>query len=113
MDEMEEKLGAILNDPETMGKIMAMAQSLGAQEPKQDKGAAPEPMPDLGMLKNLSGLTRQAGIDKQQQALLRALNPYLSGQRLKKLENAMRAAKMARMAVSVLGIQGGKFPTGR
>lgn len=112
MDDMEEKLGAILNDPETMGKIMAMAQSLGAQEPKQDKGS-PEPMPDLGMLKNLSGLTRQAGIDKQQQALLRALNPYLSGQRLKKLENAMRAAQMARIAVSVLGIQGGKFSTGR
>ncbi len=111
MDEMEEKLGAILGNPEMMGKIMSMAQSLGAQEPKADK--TPEPMPDLGMIKKLSGLSRQTGVDRQQQALLKALDPYLSPQRLRKLENAMRSAKMAKLAISVLGVQGGKFSTGR
>lgn len=113
MDEMEEKLGAILSNPEMMGKIMSMAQALSSQEPKPDKGPQTEAPLDLGMIKNLSALTRQSGVDKQQQALLRALNPYLSGHRLKKLENAMRAAKMAKLAASVLGVQGGKFPTGR
>lgn len=113
MDEMEEKLGAILGNPEMMGKIMSMAQALGSQEPKQEKEAPPEPMPDLGMIKKLSGLSRQSGVDRQQQALLRALEPYLSSQRLRKLENAMRSAKMAKLAISVLGVQGGKFSTGR
>jgi len=47
-------------------------------------------------------MSRQGSIDKNQQALLRALSPYLSRQRIKKLENAMRAAKMAGFAASAL-----------
>ena len=109
MDDFEDKLSSILNNPEMMGKIMNMAQSFGSQE------AAPseELLPDPGMLKSLAGMARQSGIDNQQQTLLKALHPYLSGQRIRKLENAMRAAKMAKLAVSVLGVQGGKFLTGR
>ena len=99
MDDFEQKLGAVLNDPEMMGKILSMARSLGAAE----KEAPPEGLPDPGMLKQLSGLARQSGIDSRQQALLRALEPYLSGTRLRKLEKAMRAAKLARLASTLLG----------
>ena len=109
MDDFEDKLSSILNNPEMMGKIMTMAQSFGSQE----TGPAEELIPDPGMLKSLAGMARQSGIDNQQQTLLKALHPYLSGQRIRKLENAMRAAKMAKLAVSVLGVQGGKFLTGR
>ena len=31
MDEMEEKLGSILNNPQMMQQIMSMAQSMGNQ----------------------------------------------------------------------------------
>ena len=109
MDDFEDKLSSILNNPEMMGKIMTMAQSFGNQE----TGPSEELLPDPGMLKSLAGMARQSGIDNQQQTLLKALHPYLSGQRIRKLENAMRAAKMAKLAVSVLGVQGGKFLTGR
>lgn len=34
MAEFEEKLGAILNDPQAMSQIMALAQSLGGNSPK-------------------------------------------------------------------------------
>ena len=44
MDDMEEKLGAVLNNPQLMQQIMAMAQSLGAEKP-------PEPPPE-GARKN-------------------------------------------------------------
>ncbi len=106
MDGMEEKLGSVLNNPELMQKIMTMAQSLNTQDaPKEAPKAQESPLPDIdiGMLQRISGLARQGNIDKEQQALLRALNPYLSRERLRKLENAMRAAKMARIAASVLG----------
>ena len=101
MDGMEEKLGAILGNPEMMQKIMGLAQSLGAQEPRQD---APAQMPQLdpNLLKAMSGMASQSGVDRDQQALLRALVPYLSRYRIQKLENAMRAAKMARVAAAVL-----------
>ena len=116
MDDLESKLSSVLNDPEMMGKIMAMAQSLGGSSPddqqnREEAGALPEI--DLGMLRRLSGLVGQGNIDSQQKNLLQALNPYLSRQRLQKLENAMRAAKMARLAVSALGNPGLKLSTGR
>ena len=68
---------------------------------------------DIGMLQKLSGFARQSGIDKEQQALLRALGPYLSQGRITKLEKAMRAAKMARLASSFLGSGGLQFLSGR
>ena len=99
MDDLEQKLTAVLNDPEIMGKIMSMAQSLGgSQEP-----ATNEPALDPGMLKQIAGLAQKGGVDPKQQNLLKALEPYLTTGRLRKLERAMRAAKMARMASSVLG----------
>ena len=118
MDTMEDKIGTILQNPEMMQKIMAMAQSLNAsttpQEAPPEKGAAPNiPDIDMGMLQKMSGLAKQGSIDKQQQALLRALHPYLSSQRIQKLENAMRAAKMAKIAVSMLGAQGIHLPIAR
>ena len=118
MDNMEDKIGSILNNPEMMQKIMSMAQSLNSAQPKQDppkEQPAPPSIPDIdiGMLQRISGLAKQGNIDNQQQALLRALNPYLSRQRIKKLENAMRAARMAKIAASVLGPQGINLPFSR
>lgn len=117
MDGMEEKLGSILNDPAMMQKIMTMAQSLGGGESQQEspKQAQSGPLPDIdvGMLQKFSGLAKQGSIDKEQQALLRALSPYLSRERIRKLENAMRAAKMARIAATALGQQGSIFPSFR
>ena len=117
MDSMEDKIESILGNPEMMQKIMTMAQALGSsdkQEPSREQ-VPPSPMPDidLGMLQRLSGLARQGSIDKQQQNLLQALHPYLSNQRIQKLENAMRAAKMARIAASALGGQSIKSLSGR
>ncbi|MBO5953508.1 MAG: hypothetical protein J6Q53_05260 [Oscillospiraceae bacterium] len=45
--------------------------------------------------------------------MLKALGPYLSRERLRKLENAMRAAKMAKVAAAALGNQGNIFPLSR
>ena len=112
MYEMEQKLGAVLGNPELMQKIMAMAQSLGQPaQPPQEPPQAPEM--DFAMLQRLSGLARQSGIDSQQRALLTALKPYLSGERVSKLEKAMRAAKLAKLASSVLGSGAIQLPSGR
>ena len=106
MAEMDDKLGAILNNPAIMQQIMSMAQSLGQQSPPSQ----PEPAadPDPAMLQNIMQLSTQTGIDPNQQNLLTALNPYLPQPRLQKLEKAMRAAKLARVASTFLS-QGGGF----
>ena len=104
MDDLEQKLGAVLNNPQLMQQIMSMAQSMGAQ-PQQQKQPEEAGFPaiDPGMLAKLSGLSNQGTIDREQQALLKALNPYLSKDRIGRLERAMRAAKMAKLAGAFLG----------
>ena len=54
--------------------------------------------PELEAMRVFSGLAQGAAIDKEQQALLNALTPYISRERRQKLEKAMRAAKMAQQA---------------
>lgn len=106
MDDFENKLGQILGDPEMMGKIMAMAQSFGAQESPQESPPQQEPsVPefDFATVQKLTGLMGKAGVDSRQKALLSALSPYISSHRVQKLEKAMRAAKLAGVATSFLG----------
>ena len=98
MDDLEQKLNTVLNNPEMMGKILSMAQSLG-----RTQEAPSEASFDPAMLRQMAGLAQNANLEPRQQNLLKALEAYLPPERLRKLEKAMRAAKMARMAGSVLG----------
>ena len=114
MSEMEEKLGAILSNPQMMQQIMSMAQAMSPPpEPQGRPEPAPPAIPDFSVMQKLAGVTRQSGIDKNQQALLRALSPYISRERSAKLEKAMRAAKMARLASVFLNAGGLDMLTGR
>ena len=118
MDGMEEKIGTILSNPEMMQQIMAMAQALGqSQNPPQQESSKKDSTPlqdfDPGMLQKLSGFARQSGVTSEEQALLKALRPYLSRDRVGKLEKAMRAAKMARFASSFLNSGGLQLLSGR
>ena len=120
MDDMQNQMNAILGNPEMMQKIMAMAQSLGQsqgsepQEPqKQDTAVPAFGDIDLSMVQKLSGLAGQSSIDNNQRTLLKALTPYLTRERITKLEKAMRAAKMANMASALFGRSGFQFNAGR
>ena len=114
MDQMEDKLGAILNNPQLMGQIMSMAQSLGQSAPPSEPASGSAlPGLDPAMLAKLGSLAGQGQVDGNQKALLTALHPYLSRRKVEKLEKAMRAAKIARMASSFLGQGGLSLLTGR
>lgn len=119
MEDMQNQMNAILGNPEMMQKIMAMAQTLGQGQnetkapPKQETPGFSLPDIDLSMVQKLSGLAGQSNIDNNQRTLLKALTPYLSRERISKLERAMRAAKMANMASSFLGKSGFPFQAGR
>jgi len=120
MENLEEKIGAILNNPQLMQQVMSMAQSLGQSQPVKPDGQkeASPPTPtvpsiDAAAIQKLAALTQQSGIDNNQQMLLHALSPYLSQDRISRLERAMRAAKMARYASALLGSGGLQLTTGR
>ena len=127
MDGIEEKLGSILSNPEMMNTIMTMAKALGQsppepapqqpspakQPPLQQKASPPIGKNELEMISRISSLSQPTGLDRQEQALLRALNPYLTRDRLNKLEKAMHAAKMAKFATIALDRAGAQPKNGR
>lgn len=114
MSELEEKLGAMLSNPQLMQQISSLVQAMGQPSPSPPPPTPPQqpPEPDLSQLQGLASLLQSNRIDTNQQALLRALSPYLSPWRVGKLERAMRASKMAGLA-SVFLRGDGQSPGGR
>lgn len=111
MDTVQEQIGSILNDPQMMQQIMAMAQNLSAPQPPSPP-PSPEPNAptfDPSVLQQIAGIAVQSRPDQNQQALLNALTPYLSRERIAKLERAMRAARTAKLASGFLGAGGLHF----
>jgi len=115
MDGMEDKLGAILNNPQLMQQIMTMAGSLSGSQPEKEPEVPASPLSDFdpAMIQKLMGLAGNLNINDNQRSLLLALRPYLTEGRIQKLEKAMRAAKLANAASAVLGSGGLSFLTGR
>ena len=120
-----EKLNAILADPDAMGRIMSLAQSLDggseqrgeAPDGQTSEAAAPEETgsapPDLsGLLGAFGGgegldprllglagrlLTEWNRPDDHRTALLSALRPYVKPERYAKVDRAIQVAKLSRL----------------
>lgn len=109
MDELQQRIESVLNDPQQMKELLALARSLGAELPEelQESAAKPEtespqePMKGLGTLMSqpLGALLQSAGkLEQKQEALLNALRPFLKPNRREKLDRAIRAARLSQLA---------------
>ena len=111
----EDKLNQILSDPDSMAKIMSLAQSLGREQsapspPPAPPRPQPPPPPDDAFVKGILRLLQQAQhTDKRQEALLCALKPYLAPERQAKIDEALRIAKLSQLAGLAFKNYGG-FP---
>lgn len=138
MGQWEDKLGAILNDPQAMSQIMSLARSLnggqGQSGQEQDAPGQPEPVepgppdpaqaepqpepPEAGPASELDPKFMAAGMralaawqdqsDSRTQ-LLQALRPFVKEARQAKVDKAIRVAKLSRVVRAALdGLQGGE-----
>lgn len=132
MGQWEEKLGAILNDPQAMSQIMSIAQSLGGgpgqpsqdvQEPAEPAAEAPteplqdtqEAMADTGpeldprvMAAGLRALSVWQDPEDGRAALLQALRPFVKEERQSKVDRAIRIVRLSKAVRAALdGLQGG------
>ena len=101
MDEIGEKLDALLNDPKQFGKIAQLASSiLGDGGGKQAPPSAPEPEldVDMGQLRRMMSALRGGGHDSANRHLLEAMKPYLAEKRRRKIDRAMKLARLASLA---------------
>jgi len=103
MDNLESGLQSILSNPQMMEQIMSIAQNFQTEPASPPPPAEGTPELDFATIQKITSVIGKTGIDSQQKALLQALRPYLSGQRIQKLEKAMRAAKLAGIASTFLG----------
>ena len=114
MSDMEQRLNALLGNPQLMQQIASMAQAMGSAQPEQpEPQSSPMAPPDPQMLQSVAGVLGNTGADSNQKALLQALSPYLSPYRVQKLERAMQAAKLAGAASGFLSAGGLQMLTGR
>ena len=106
---LEQAIGAILQDPEQMQSLLAFARSLGISPPEAPpKQTAPPPPPPkesapVSSSDALGELLQKAGqLDKRQENLLNALKPLLKPERREKIDRAMQAARLSRLAGAAL-----------
>ena len=108
MDGMEEKLSAMLSDPEAMARFrqLAAARSGGMGGESFGGGAAentpPLPPMDSGLAELMGKLLGAYGATSDAMRLVMSLKPWLRPQRAEKLEKAMRIAHLATAAKAVL-----------
>ena len=118
MSDFDDKLNALLSDPDRMAQIMQLAQTLSggnaAETPPQaaESTAPPPPKPppddffsslsgslDPKLLLRLMPLVQELGSDSNShaRALLYALRPYLKQERQDRIERALQLAKLLRL----------------
>ena len=107
----EELIGQILNDPEKMAQLSALAESLGLngappeaptplpKPPAPDRPPPPQTsLPDAAMLSALMGTLGELNrVDKRLEALLCALKAYLPPDGCRRLDRAAELARLMRL----------------
>ncbi len=98
MDDLNEKLAQILNDPQSMDRIKKMTESLLGNDQKPSVSALSNinDMPDANEMQKIIGImTRlKAESNDSRALLLKALKPNLSPKRQEKVDTAIKLLKI-------------------
>lgn len=114
MDGLEEKLSAILNDPNSMEQILSLAKNLGIGPPpstSSSEQAAPvstpedtsAPLLDEKMLHTFLSLMQNGGqINDRQDGAAQCPRPFLNPARRNSVDRAVRIARLTGIAEAAL-----------
>ena len=111
MAEFEDKLNAVLSNPELMGQILSMAGSLN-----QQPSTPPPPPPSAnfgsmpfapGAMAGMMQMLKATQLEPRQRNLVQALRGFVPEDRLVRLEKAMQASLIAKCASAAMN-QGGR-----
>ena len=112
---LEQAIGAVLQDPQQLQKILALAQTLGLSPPEapaappppdQPKPAAAAPSAEQtpeDRSSALRALFQQVGkLDRQQENPLHTPKTFLKPKHQEKVDRTMQAARISRLASAAL-----------
>ena len=110
MEDFEQRLSAILNDPAQLQGIFTLAKSLGLGAPPGQTQADPDPplqeapapviadpqptQPDI----QIGALLKAGRLDRRQENLLCALKPFLKPEKREKIDRALQIARLTHLA---------------
>ena len=100
MDQLNEKLSSLLNDPEGMERIRQMAQNLLADNQKKSQPEQSENHNDIdiGAAMKMINLIKSGNRDDDRVKLLLALKPNLSSEKQLKVDSAIKILKLIELA---------------
>ncbi len=105
LEDIQEKLGQILADPEALGNIMSMVQGL-IPPTETPSSPAEEPVGGLDVssipLPLIAALSSSMTGDSKHTALFQALRPFLKPERQEKLDKALKMAQLSKVATAAL-----------
>ena len=105
MDDLNEKLAGLLNDPESMNRVRKMAESLQGNQRQEDTSPPASPMlsntdsvgiaggDELRAVMNIMSRLKNEKNDSRTQLLL-ALKPHLSEPRQEKVDTAVKILRL-------------------
>ena len=108
MDGLEEKLGALFSSPESMAQLKQLADTLAGSLGGGDRGDGPDrgtETPeglDPRLMQLISGVLREFQAPSRTGELVAALRPWLDEERGRRLEKALRIARLTRAAKAAI-----------
>ena len=96
MDELSQKLAAILNDPESMNRVREMAEDILGENPKPaPKDDISDFINDSDLVNVMSLVTRlNSNSNDSRSTLLTALKPHLSEPKREKVDTAIKILRL-------------------
>ena len=98
MDDISEKLSALLSDPEGMNRIKSMAESLLGSREETPTKKNDELDIDVGALTGILKKMKGGGVNDPRINLLLALRPNLSADRRERVDGAIKILKLIELA---------------
>ncbi len=99
MDDLSEKLAELLNDPESMNKVLQMAENLlggNNESAPQNSGSDDSGGDELKAIMSIMSMLKSSVNDSRTQ-LLTALKPHLSEPKREKVDTAIKILKILEM----------------
>ena len=100
MSELQDTINKIMSDPEAMRQVQSLGEKLGITNSAPVQPPAPQPSAGNELssaLSKLMPLMSAAKPNDETAALLNALRPFLSGEKLERLQSAQKLVSLIRM----------------
>ena len=120
MDDLEGKISALFSSPESMERIMQLARTISGNDKSGESQASKDDSPDAGgrsdnlggfdpkLMQVVAGAMKEFSQPSEAALLISAIKPYLSEDRVEKVEKALSIARLAKVAKKVLPELSGK-----